>query len=260
MGAKLGEKNQEQVLNSRDVGRLHTEAFNQLGEILQDKDVKTVDLMSEVTKITASFCPPKDTTCELNAHKATLSAYGRAGNQPVSFPDYFDTQVKAEMSKMYQSLHNYDGAHYDEVMDELNEIQTELENLDGVDYRSQVAGLNAISIALESTDLWTNAFQKEEHALHRSLVESRAGFRKLEEVDEAVPEDDEEEIDYEAVVLADVNATLFNTIRMIDMIGTGNPFTLLAITPIFFVSILQYAVPASLQAAFPNAIFPEPPN
>ena len=230
-------------LRPSDVGRLHTNAFDKLGDLINNgKEMSEVELMMEVSKISSSFCPNGDSECEAHAYKATITEFDRAkkGNRVINYPNEFDGKVRALMNQMHRTLRRYDGSQQEKVMGKLYDIQNKLENMEDVDTLSQTAGLVTISVALESTKLWSSAHKEDSHPLHRSLSTYRShGNRKLQVV-------------YENVILADVNSTLANSISLVNTIGTNNPFTVFGIPPILFISVVQFAIPASVNAAFPN--------
>lgn len=243
--AKLVANKEHRDLKANDVGALHTDAFEQLAEVINGRDsISDVDMMMEVSKISASYCPPTDGLCLGNAYKATVSEFkeNQSGYRPVVYPKDFNPEVRVQMNKMHKAMANYDGSQYEKVMDTLGEIQDELEDMKDVDTASQVAGITSVSVAMESTKLWTSAYSEVEHPLHDSLKASlpmHEGHRKLDIV-------------YEDVILADVNSTLSNSIALLKKLGTDNPFSVFAVPPVLFVSILQYAVPASVIAAYPE--------
>jgi len=236
---------QQRELRAEDVGLLHTEAFEKLGDILANSEKKgSADMMLEVSKVSAAFCPPNDAQCAANAYKATVTEFDRAseGSRVIQYPKEFNIEVKAQLNKMHRTMSDYDGSDYQHVMHTLGEIQKDLQGMEDVDAFSQITGLSAVSVALESTKLWTNAYTDPEHKLHRSLTANKhEGQRKLQIV-------------YEDVILADVNATLNNTIELLKDLGTNNPFSILAVPPVFFVAVVQYAIPASVIAAYPDAV------
>lgn len=245
--AKLAGKKKDEgmKLKPSDVGRLHTNAFDKLGEILNTrKEMSEVELMMEVSKISSTFCPKGDSECEAHAYKATVTEFDRAkkGNRVIEYPRNFDGKVRALMNRMHRTLRGYDGKDQEKVMGKLYDIQNKLENMKDVDTLSQTTGLVTISVALESTKLWSSAHQEETHPLHRSLATAHnQRDRKLQVV-------------YEDVILADVNSTIANAISLVGTIGTNNPFTVLAVPPILFISLAQFAIPASVNAAFPDGV------
>jgi len=239
--AKLGEKKDIVQADPRTAGSMHTEALVQLGGLVGKEEMSREQLMEEVGKISASFCSDDDVLCASNAKKASLDEFERAshGNRIIEYPKDFDVEVRAQLNKMHRVLRDYDGSTYEEIMETLSQIQKDIEDMKDVDYSAQITGLAAVSVALESTELWTNAFSNEEHSFHRSLVKStRNGERKLQS--------------YEGVITADINATIAMTIEFIQDLGTGNPFLFLGIPPIILISVIQFAIPASVIAAFPN--------
>jgi len=242
--AAVAQASEHRELKAQDVGLLHTEAFDQLGDIFSNKEnMDSVDMMMEVSKISAAFCPPNDAQCSANAYKATVTEFDRAssGNRIIEYPKDFNLEVRAQLNKMHRTMRDYDGSEYEHVMHTLEEIQNDLQDMENVDTASQIVGLSSVSVAMESTKLWTSAYSDPEHKMHRSLTANgHEGHRKLQIV-------------YEEVILADVNATLANAIDLLDTLGTNNPFSIFAVPPVFFVAIVQYAIPASVIAAYPES-------
>jgi len=241
--AKISGKSKNRALKPKDIGKIHTSAFDSLGKIIDERENMTeVELMMEVSKISSSYCPKGDAACEANAYKATLLEFERVkeGSRLIKYPQDFDGEVKALMNKMHRTLRKYDGSDHEKVMETLYDIENELENMKDVDVASQATGLATISVALESTKLWTSAHEEKSHPLHRVLV-AKKSERKLQTVV------------YENVILADVNATLANSIALVGTIGTNNPFTVFALPPIIFISVIQFAIAASTVAAYSSS-------
>lgn len=243
--AKLLANKEHRDLTAHDVGALHTDAFEQLGSIINERSgMSDVDMMMEVSKISAAFCPENDNVCLGNAYKATVSEFkeNQSGKRLVAYPKDFNVEVRGQMNKMHRVMNDYDGSQYEKVMNTLEEIKEDLENMEDVDTASQVTGLASVSVAMESTKLWTSAYSEQEHPLHESLhgnLPNHEGHRNLQIV-------------YEDVILSDVNATLTQSIKLLKELGTGNPFSVFAVPPVVFVSIVQYAIPASVIAAYPE--------
>jgi len=242
--AKLGVKTKERVLEPEDVGRMHTEAFDKLGELVNERGGLTdIELMHEVSKISAAYCPKGDGLCQANAYKASLDEFenSKNGKRLINYPGHFDAEVRAHMNRMHRTIKGFKGDNFEEVMETLHEIQTDLQDMKDVDFASQATGLATISVAMESTELWKNAYTEKQHPLHRHLAN---GSKNHDAPWESVK--------WEDVILADVNATLAQSISLVQQVGTNNPFTVIALPPILFISVVQFAIPASVLAAFPN--------
>jgi len=242
-------------LKAKDVGAMHTDAFEQLAEIYKDKSPENdLEIMMEVTKILEGYCGDDDLACKSLASEATMKEFhaGQKGKRDIKYSDAMHGDVKLSLEKMFETLKLIDDNNLDEIVDTFNEISNEISDHDEADEYSKVLGVATVSLAVESVTLWHNVHTGSmDHPLASTLVPNTR--RKLQSIQEITDITNNQifgpfNIIYE-VTVADVSAGLNNGGNLLNAIGTNTADMILGWAPAIVISVLYFAVPASVNKA-----------
>jgi len=249
-------------LKPEDAGLLHTAAFEDLARLHKDGlPDSELDLMSDISEIMAEYCDSDDSFCKNLAYENTLKAF-HVGQRPteIEYPSDYHPELRTSIDDVFKTMKQIDYDNLDEIVDTLEEIANEMNDIEDVNELHLTGALAAASVAKESIKLWHNVYiTSKNHPL--SYLKSDHS-RKLQ-----VPPNNLHShvfcIDNPNIIdrctipsivydtaSEDVTKALFYGIEMMLAVDTHSANALVAWFPITIISIVYFAIPASLIKAF----------
>jgi len=242
-------------LKARDVGAMHTDAFEQLANIYKDKEPESkLEVMKDVSKILEGYCGDDDLACKSLASEATLKEFHSAqkGPREIEYSDAMHNDVQTSLEKMFDTLKLIDENNLDEIIDTFDEISNEISNHDEADELSKTLGVATVSLASESLSLWHKVYTgAKDHPMAKELTPE--GRRKTQSIQEITEITNTQlfgpfNIIY-TIALADTSAGLSNGTNLLNAIGTNTADMILGWAPAMVIAVLYFAFPASAASA-----------
>jgi len=244
--AKLGKESRRLV--AENAGAYHTDAFEQLAELYAEEMPKSqLDLMMDISDISASYCPEGDAACRSNAYKATMERFhaGTTSGADLVYPENMDSNIKASIDKAFEAISKLDGNNVDSVVQELGAIQNEISDMSGVDAVQQMLGVAALSVGQESASYWTKTYQEENHPFKRFLNRNFKEKRETQLIwSDVFP------LRYDKIIAADMAGAIEYSITQVDADAT-----LIFNFPNLVLALIAGAIPSSANMAFNSTAF-----
>lgn len=234
-------------LRPEDAGLLHTDAFEKLAEMYTDREPRSrTDIMMDISKVMEGYCDEDDSVCKNMAYESTLKSFHAdiPTMDEINYPEYFHSGLKTSFNKIGDTLKELTHDNLDDVVDTIQEITNEMRDMEDVDANQRTIALSSASIALESTKLWHNVFHSEEDNNLRRRLQGLTDITGFTDANILGPF----EIVWK-IVGADAAAAMNNGINLMESVGTDNSDALFAVGPIILISVVYFAIPASLNAS-----------
>lgn len=249
--ANLRKLDRKRKLFPSDVGVIHTEAFERLGEKYANvKPTSFEEIVQDICLISSSYCPEDDEMCVRVAHERTLQESKRVQNdQNVEHPENFDSRVKKVLDDAILEIELLSSQNANEILDQLIIHRDYLENMDNVDIGSQMVGIATISVGIESTQLWHDTIVDPTHSLHDMIgYFDTSGKKSFSPEGNRMLQNEDDGYYYESsilyygwIVVSDVDAAYKGGLEVMSEITSD---------PSIIISIISKSIMASAKAAF----------
>jgi len=236
-----------------DAGLLHTDAFEKLTQLYQDRKPRSrTDMMMDISKIMEGYCDDDDSKCKNMAYESTLKSFHSdvPSMSEIDYPEYFHSGLRDSFNKIGDTLKDLTHDNLDDVVSTIEEITNEMRDMEDVDANHRIVALSSASIALESTKLWHNVFHsQDDHSLRR----------RLQGLSDITAFTDQEILGPFEIVWriagADAAAAMNNGLALLEAVGTDTSDAIFAVGPVIVISLTYFAIPASLNASVMLGLF-----